>query len=379
MKKNMKKISTGTLAAGRLSACVMTASAKEKAHITIKAADGVAPTELVIHKAGNDPRDSPFRTKLEDGKWETDVETDFIESFHITDWTQIIDSGTTSRYAYFLIEDGAKITITLYENEIIAESTGREPIAILQLNQFLEETQKQKSAGVTKELFEKDPALALEKMNQLNQEMKEVERDYYSKHPMISFLLDLETRISDPRFNDHTLYSDLEFYHANYEDKYPGHPAHKAIAEKENYGYQIYGGKYHDYDVRTVDGEKVRGYDYMKDGYNLIICWATWCGPCRKECQEIAEFIGKYQAAGLNVFALTREYESTDALKSVLEKDQYPFPTLVDLNNEFGVFDRHGTTSSGVFLVNPDRKIVFTGFGPDVLKNELKKYFPEVE
>lgn len=379
MKRYLKNFSAGALASGMLMACMITATAKEKAHITIKAADGVAPTELIMGPAGQDPRDSPYRTKLESGTWETDIETDFIESFHITDWTQIIDSGSTSRYANILIEDGAEITITLYENEITAESTGREAIAMQELDKILEEHHKEKATGVTKELFEKDPALAAEIMNRVNQEMKEVERDYYSKHPMISFLLDLETKMKAPRFNDHFLHSDLEFYHANYEDKYPEHPAHRTIAEKENYGYQIYGGKYHDYDVRTVDGEKTRGYDYMKDGYNLIICWATWCGPCRKECQEIAEFIGKYQDAGLNVFALAREFESTDALKSVLEKDQYPFPTLVDLDNEFRVFDRHGASSSAIFLVDPERNIVYAEFGPDELKKELKKYFPDVE
>ena len=36
----------------------------------------------------------------------------------------------------------------------------------------------------------------------------------------------------------------------------------------------------YDYGARNIDGEKVRTYDYLKPGYNLVICLDTWCRPC---------------------------------------------------------------------------------------------------
>lgn len=196
---------------------------------------------------------------------------------------------------------------------------------------------------------------------------------------MIYFLLDLDARLSQGmRFEDHSLKNGLRIYHSIYEGKYQGHSVHQRIAKNESWK-QIYGGKYHNYDARTIDGDKVQVYDYMKPGYNLVVLWATWCAPCRKECRDIAEFIGPYVDAGLNVLALAREFKNTDQLRDAVEKDKYPWHTLVDLDDEFNLFDRHATGSSAVFLINPEGEIVFTGLDLDELKKSLSTYMPEVK
>ena len=346
----------------------VTAIAKEKAHITVKIAEGVAPTELVISKDGTDSADSPYRTNLENGVYEINIETDFIESYGITDWSQLTSNGSTQRFARFLIEDGAEITLTLYEDRIEAESTGAEQLAIERM-----ESLKKDKFSVKADEIEKieDENAADEMYEKLMGEINQWECEYYAQNPMISFLLYLDIRLSKLRYNDHELMQELQLYHDHYIDRYLGHPAHKHIAENENAGFQIYGGKYHDYDVRTIDGEKVRAYDFMKPGYNLVILWATWCAPCRKEAQEIADFIDPYTKQGLNVFSVTREFKNTDALKQAVEKDKYPWPTLVDLDDEFHVFDRHGASSSAVFLINPEGKIIFSDIGSDKVKEIL--------
>ena len=339
--------------------------ATEKVHITVKAAEGVAPTELVICKEGVDPVDSPYRTNLDNGIYEIDIETDFIEPYGIRDWTQLINDGSTARWAYFLIEDGSEITLTLYDDRIEVESTGREQLAVEQMKRLENDIFRARAEEIENIEDENEADKMYEK---LIEEINQWESDYYVQNPMISFLLDLDTRLSGHRFNDYHLMQELHLYHDHYANRFPGHPAHQRIAENEKAGFQIYGGKYHDYDVRTIDGEKVRAYDYMKPGYNLVVCWASWCAPCRRECQEIAEFIEPYLKKGLNVFALTREFKNTDALKQAVEKDKYPWPTLVDIDDEFHVFDRHGATSSAVFLIDPEGMIIFSEIGPDKVK-----------
>lgn len=346
----------------------MTAMAKEKAHIIVKAADGVAPTELVISKDGVDPAKSPYRTNLENGFYEIDIETDFIESYGIRDWTQLTTEGSTKRFAHFLIEDGAEITLTLYGDKIEAESSGQEQLAVERMESLKMDTFKTKTEDIEKI---KDENEADEMYERLMEEISRWESDYYALNPMINFILDLDTELARHRFNDHRLMQKLNLYHDHYTDRYPGHPAHKRIAENEKEGKQIFGGLYHDFDVRTPDGKKVRASDYLRPGYNLVILWATWCAPCLREAREIAEFIEPYQKKGLNVFALTREFKNTDTLKDVIEKDRYPWPTLVDLDDEFHVFDLHGATSSAVFLIDPEGKIVFSDIGPDEVKEAL--------
>ncbi len=337
--------------------------ASMKAHITVKTAENVAPTELVIAKVGEDPANSQYRTNLENGIYEVDIETDFIEAYAIDDWTQITTKGMTSRVADFLIEDGAEITLTLFDDRIEAESTGVEALAAKRMKSLKKETFEAKNEAIRK-IEDEDEAIATYQ-RLWREEIAPWENDYYARNPMISFLLDLDYSLDMHRFNDHQLMQKLKIYHDYYTDRYPGHPAHQRIAENEKAGKQIFGGEYHDYDVRTPDGKKVRASDYMRPGYNLVILWATWCSPCRREAKEIAERIDPYLKKGLNVFALTREFNDTEALKQAIEKDNYPWPTLVDLNNEFNVFDLHGASSSAVFLIDPDRKIIFSDTGTD--------------
>lgn len=350
----------------------MTAIAKEKAHITVMAAEGVAPTELVISKDGVDPAKSPYRTRLENGVYQIDIETDFIEPYTIRDWTQIMTNNMTERFAGFLIEDGAEITLTLLDNKIKIESTGPEQIAVERMQRIESDTFLARTEEIEKITDEK---AADEMYGKLSEEISLWESDYYARNPMITFMLDLDTRLSDHRFEDHGLMKNLKIYHDHYADRYPGHPAHKSIAENESAGFQIFGGIYHDYDVRNIGGEKVRAYDYLKPGFNLVICWATWCVPCRRECREIAEFIDPYIEKGLNVVALAREFKSTDTLKQIVEKDRYPWPTLVDLDDEFNIFDMHGVTSSAVFIIDPDGKIIFSDLGADKVRAALDSCF----
>lgn len=347
------------------------AMAKEKTHITVKAAEGVAPTELAISKSKENSAKSPYKTKLENGIYELDIETDFIEQYDITDLSQMINNGRTSRWAHFLIEDGAEITVTLHDDRIDVFSTGQEQLALDRMKELEMEIFKSRVEEIEKM---EDETVASEMYSKLLDERNQWEQEYYAQNPMISFMLDLDNRLARHRFNDHRMMNLIKLYNEHYTDRYPGHPTHQSIAKNTDSGLQIYGGTYHDYDVRTIDGEKVRAYDFLKPGYNLVILWATWCAPCRRECQEIAAFIDPYLKKGLNVFALTREFENTDALRSAVEKDQYPWPTLVDLDNEFRVFDRHGASSSGVFIIDPEGKIVFADFGPDEVKAALDSY-----
>lgn len=345
--------------------------AKETTNIQVTATEGTHPIELVISPYGEDPKNSKYRTTLSDGSYQCVIETDEIELYKITDLGEVLEHGTTQRFGSFLIEDGADIKITVDGNKVNIISTGPE------FNKW--EKMQDSAAQIFDPEIEaiqniEDPAVAEAKEAELNATYSKWILDYYANNPMIYFMLELSSELSSFRHEIHSYSDRLDLYHSKYENLYPGHNVHQKIADAESKGYQIFGRKYNDYNIRTLSGEIVKGSSYVGDGYTLIVCWATWCPPCRREACEIIPLYEKYKDKGLTVFSLAREFQSTDNLKSAIEKDGYPWETLVDLDDEFKVFDQHGATSSALFLLDPAHKIIATPFSVEELDATLQRY-----
>lgn len=350
----------------RIAACltflsvVLTLVAKEKCKVIVVSENDTRPIELVITPAGLDPRlaaDS-LKTKLENGRFECDIETDYIESYEIRDFGELEAQGHTRRFAEFFIEDGATVTLTLDGETIKAESTGKEFNAWNDIDRLCNEKFGDEIAAIE---AKGDDATEAE-MNELNNRIIEWQMQYYAQHPTIGFVLDLERRLSNFLFVDKPLDRKLNIYHDNYEKLYPGHPAHEKIAEQEKKGFEIFGRKFNDFQLLTMDGDTVNLSEYYKDRPTLIICWATWCLPCRGECREMIPIFEKYRDQGLNVVGVAREFKSADDLKTAVAEDNYPWPTLHDLDDRFKVFEKLGAVSSALFLLDPTGKIVASDY-----------------
>jgi peroxiredoxin len=167
----------------------------------------------------------------------------------------------------------------------------------------------------------------------------------------------------------------LDIYHRQYTTLYPDHPVHQRIAEQEAVGYQICGRKYNDYNVRTMDGQQVRASEYYKDKLTLVICWASWCSPCIRDACDIIPIYNEYRNRGLNVFSLAHEFKSTDAMRKAVERHAFPWPCFVDLDDEFGVFHKHGTQNSALFFIDHDGTIIAVPNSVEELKAKLEEIF----
>ena len=352
----MKRIAAGLTFMSIVFALV----AKERCKVIVVSENDTRPIELVITPTGLDARlaaDS-LKTKLENGRFECDIETDYIESYEIRDFGELEARGRTGRFAQFFVEDGATVTLTLDGNTIKAESNGKEFNAWDNIDSLCAENFRDEIAAIK---VKGDDATEAER-EELNNRIIEWQMQYYAEHPTLGFVLDLETRLSSFRFDDKHLNSMLYIYHDNYENLYPGHPVHEKIAEQEKKGFEIYGRKFNDFQLLTLDGDTVNISEYYKDRPTLIVCWATWCLPCRGECRDIIPFFEKYRDQGLNVVAIAREFKTTDDLKTAVAEDNYPWPTLLDLDDQFKVFEKLGATSSALFLLDPTGKIVASGY-----------------
>lgn len=60
-------------------------------------------------------------------------------------------------------------------------------------------------------------------------------------------------------------------------------------------------------DIKTLDGKKVNIQDYVGDGKVTVISfWATWCSPCKRELDAIAEIYPDWQEEyGVELLAIT--------------------------------------------------------------------------
>lgn len=356
-----------TIITSLLTLVVMTGQGQVKCHVEGTVAEGTKAVGLVIYRDGTDPKDSSLKLAVKDGRFECDVEDTGIERWHIVDFGEVLEKGMTRRSDAFFSEDGATVTISLDGDKFKVTSTGKE----YQQWQAMEQAADAKFRPLYEALDESDEVA----MNELKNQYHLWTLDYYETHPMLDFLLELDGRLKGFHYNDTGLAAMLDIYHRLYADLYTDHPVHQRIAEQEVIGYQMSGHKYSDYDIRTMDGQKVRASDYYKDRLTLVICWASWCAPCIREANDIIPLYNQYHDRGLNVFSLAHEFKSTDAMRKAVERNGYPWPCLVDLDDEFGVFKKHGTANSALFLIDRNGTIIAVPNSVEELEQQLQKIF----
>ena len=356
-----------TIITSLLALVVMAGQGQVKCHVTGTVAEGTKVVGLVVYRDGTDPKESPLQLTVKDGRFDCDVEDTQIERWHIVDFGEVLEKGMTSRSDAFFSEDGATVTISLDGDKFKVTSTGKE----YQQWQAMEQAADAKFRPLYDALDENDEVA----MNELERQYHLWTLDYYETHPMLGFLFELDGRLKGFHYNDTGLAAMLDIYHRLYADIYTDHPVHQRIAEQEAIGYQMFGHKYSDYDVRTMDGQQVRASNYYKDRLTLVICWASWCAPCIREANDIIPLYNQYHDRGLNVFSLAQEFKSTDAMRKAVERNGYPWPCLVDLDDEFGVFKKHGTANSALFLIDRNGTIIAVPNSVEELEQQLQKIF----
>lgn len=198
---------------------------------------------------------------------------------------------------------------------------------------------------------------------------------YKADHPMLYGLLNLETsmRYTYDDINEAQPY--LDEYHQLYEHLFPEHPAHRRIALKER-GLRLQPGQpyFDDYEAATVDGETVSVGSLYRGQVAIIIMWGSWCGPCRAHAKALIPIYEKYHDAGLTVVAIAREW-NMDSFRSAMERDKYPWPSLVDYEDKYSVWEKHANEggSGKILLIDRDGTILSTSSDAQELEPIIKK------
>jgi peroxiredoxin len=136
--------------------------------------------------------------------------------------------------------------------------------------------------------------------------------------------------------------------------------------------------------VKTLDGKSTNITDIC-DGSDLIIVsfWATWCSPCKRELDAIADFYPDWQEAyNLKLVAVTIDNaRNLSKVGPMVETKGWEYTILSDANEEL----KRAMSVQSVphtFLVDKGCNIIWThtGYSPgdeyeleDVLKEKSGK------
>ena len=204
---------------------------------------------------------------------------------------------------------------------------------------------------------------------------------YAEEHPMLRTLydvLDAIQRLKDAdiiaNFNKSDYEPYLTLYHNKLANYYPNHPIHEQIAIAEA-AYHLQPGKpYIDYTVRNANGQLVPISTLTKGKVALIDLWASWCGPCRRHSIAMIPIYEKYKDKGFTVIAIARE-RSRKAMENAAKIDGYPWTSLLELNDENGVWCKNGANNAGgvMFLIDRNGTILSTSTKAEELEPLIKK------
>ena len=198
---------------------------------------------------------------------------------------------------------------------------------------------------------------------------------YKANHPMLYGLLYLEVSMLYAYDDINEARPYLDEYHLLYENLFPEHPVHQRIALKER-GLRLLPGQpyFDDYEAATADRETVSVGSLYRGRVAIINMWGAWCGPCRAHAKALIPIYEKYHDAGLTVVAIAREW-NMDSFRRAMERDQYPWPSLVDYQDRYGVWEKHANKdgSGRILLIDRDGTILSTSTDAEELEPIIKK------
>ena len=90
--------------------------------------------------------------------------------------------------------------------------------------------------------------------------------------------------------------------------------------------------------LKTIDGQSVKMDTLNNGGKPFIVdLFATWCKPCLRELDAIAEVYGEWQEeTGVKIFAVsTDQAQNIQKVKPLVSNHGWEYEVLLDPNSDF--------------------------------------------
>lgn len=207
-------------------------------------------------------------------------------------------------------------------------------------------------------------------------EMKRLTFDYAATDLSYGGLFTIFSRLMFRNDTDKKAYADL--YEKKYKESLGWHPYSRQIERlipvlRDEVGKP--GMPYPDVEARDSLGTMRRLSEFIGGKVAVIDLWASWCGPCRRHSKELISVYEKYAPKGLAMVGIAREHGDDSAHRKAVAQDGYPWPSLVELNDENLIWASFGTpTAPGrIVLVGADGKIIEIDPSPQRISELLDK------
>jgi thiol-disulfide isomerase/thioredoxin len=107
--------------------------------------------------------------------------------------------------------------------------------------------------------------------------------------------------------------------------------------------------------------------------YTLIVCWASWCKPCRAEHPDLNILYGKYKAMGFEMLGISLDKDKEKWTKAIV-KDELYWPQVIDPKAFDGDMAKYYAIEAipENFLIDKEGKILGVGLTPDEVEAMIR-------
>jgi len=113
--------------------------------------------------------------------------------------------------------------------------------------------------------------------------------------------------------------------------------------------------------LKKLDGSKINSNTFSNNGKPIIISfWATWCKPCKKELDAIAEDYAAWQKeTGVKLIAIsTDDSRSSSKVRTDVTSKGWEYEVYIDENQDFKRVMNVGDIPH-IFIINGKGEIVW--------------------
>lgn len=326
---------------------------------------------LYLYQATTDPRGKKFAVPVKNGKFKYTLETDAIQAYKLV-FPYQLHQGSWHSVVFF--SEPGKIDLTLYPKTPVKDKAegAKYTNTYQRLSSKLMSTYNPKFDSLYAQIdslqvvpkSSNDSVRKADKIERLKNEIDSLAKSasntqvqYIKNHRSpVSYYMMTEAAL-DPLADK----QELEKQYQSYAQKYPNHPytylVRKSLGANDNIKT---GSHYVNFTAPNIQGKNYELQSLIQGKIAILDLWASWCGPCIKTSRDLIPLYKKYKDKDFVVIGVAREFENTKRLKNALEKEQFPWLNLVDLDDKHHIWRQYGIPYSGggQFLISSEGKIL---------------------